>query len=96
MDPIEFRNIGVIPFTVENRAGWRFQVIVGAGVLPIMGLSPRARLGAQTLEGIQVSPDGNGFGGYLRDPPTDGDRLFFHYPGGEEIDTDLTFREQQV
>ena len=91
MDPIEFRNIAVIPFEFENEAGWRFQVIVGAGPIPIIGMSPRARLGSQLLEGIQISPDGNGFGGYLHDPPADGDRLFFNYPGDEEIDTELTF-----
>jgi hypothetical protein len=95
MDPIEFRNIAVIPFNVQNAAGWRFQVIVGAGALPVMGTSPSARLGAQTLEGIQVSPDGNGFGGYVQDPPADGDKLFFNYPGFEEKDTGLTFREPQ-
>ena len=93
MDPIEFSNIAVIPFDVQNFVGWRFQVIVGAGPLPIMGNSPSARLGTQILEGIQISPDGSGFGGYLRDPPEDGDKLFFNFPGFEERDTGLTFRQ---
>ena len=94
MDPIEFRNLAVIPFEFENEVGWRFQVIVGAGPIPIIGMSFQARLGEQAIEGIQVSPDGTGFGGYLHDPPATGDRLFFQYPEDDEIDTELTFREQ--
>lgn len=93
MDPIEFSDIGVIPFNVENNFGWRFQVIVGGGTFPVMTISPKARLGAQTIQGIQVSPDGSGFGGYLRDPPVEGDKLFFNYPEQEEFETGLTYRE---
>jgi hypothetical protein len=93
MDPIVVRNIAVIPFPVENPWGWRFQVIVGGGPFPLMGTQLHARLGAQQLEGIQVSPDASGFGGYVKDPPQDGDKLFFNYPGQEEIETEVAFRE---
>ena len=93
MDPITFDVIAVIPFEVENTFGWRFQVIVGGGPFPVMGTSPRARLGSQAIESIQVSPDGNGFGGYLQNPAADGDQLFFHYPGEDESDTGLVYRE---
>jgi hypothetical protein len=93
MDPIIVTNLAVIPFEVTNAFGWRFQAIVGGGPFPLMGLELLARLGDQPLECVHVSPDGNGFGGYLRNPPQDGDRLFFNYPGQDEVETDLVFRE---
>jgi hypothetical protein len=93
MDPIQLTDIAVIPFELENAFGWQFQVIVGGGPVPLLGISLEARLGAQPLECIQVSPDGQGFGGYVRLPPADGDKLFINYPGQEEIETELAYRE---
>jgi|SRR6185503_14782236 hypothetical protein len=93
-EPIDIRNIAVIPFEVPNTFGWRFQVIVGGGPFIVSGIQFQARLGDQQLESIQISPDGTGFGGYIKDPPQDGDTLFYNYPGEDEVDTELAFRDQ--
>ena len=93
MDPIVLTSLTVQPFELPNEVDWRFQVMVIGGPFPRMGTLLEGRLGDQRLEGVHVSPDGQGFGGYLKDPPQDGDRLFFSYAGLEEVETELVYRE---
>jgi hypothetical protein len=45
-----------------------------------------ARVGAQSLEQIFIAPDGNGFSGFLAQPPGAEDRLFVHYMDEPEIE----------
>jgi hypothetical protein len=45
-----------------------------------------ARVGEQAVEKLIIAPDGNGFSGFLAQPPAPEDRLFVHYADEPELD----------
>jgi len=96
MPGFDLTKMTVLPFTEPNDDGWTFQVHVRATGL-IDGPRPLyARLSEQELEGVTVYSDGNGFSGFLREAPQDGQRLFVHYAGAEEQETELVFHPADV
>ena len=59
--------------------GWVMRVSGRARNLEPRALPFVARVGAQMVEGMAISSDGDRFEGFLRHEPAEGDRLFVGY-----------------
>lgn len=69
---------------------WSTQLFVwGTAPYPRSG-EMLATLGGQTVDGIAISSNDQGFTGYLKQPPGPTDTLVLILPGEEPVDTGLT------
>lgn len=94
MEIFKVDSILVLPFDVDNSAGWAFQVLVkGSGFMDI-ATPIAARLGPQTLEATCVHPGGAGFSGYIKKEPRDGDKLLVNYSGLPLLDTGVVYQKR--
>jgi hypothetical protein len=73
---------------------WALRVYVTGSGFVAIGTLLMATVGAVSIEGVFLFPDGSGFAGYLASTPNDGDTLSMGY--SQLTPTDLAFHPGNV